>query len=42
MEVSAGTGSERVDGRFSPRKEVRRMLTVDEGMLDWCASKTPV
>jgi hypothetical protein len=39
MVVSAETGSERVDGRFSPGKEVRRTLTVEEGMLDGCTLK---
>jgi hypothetical protein len=39
MVVSAETGSERVEGRFSPGKEVRRMLTVEEGMLDRCTLK---
>jgi len=39
MVVSAETGSERVEGRFSPGKEVRRMLTVEEGMLGRCTLK---
>jgi hypothetical protein len=39
MVVSAETGIERVEGRFSPGKEVRRMLTVEEGILDRRALK---
>ena len=31
--VSEGRGRERVDGRLSPGKEVRRTLTVDEAMV---------
>lgn len=31
--VVDGRGSERVDGRFRPGKEVRRTLTVDKAMI---------
>ncbi len=32
--VSEGRGRERVDGRLSPGKDVKRTLTVDEVMAD--------
>jgi hypothetical protein len=32
--VSAGSGRARVEGRLSPGKDVKRMLTVGEAILD--------
>jgi len=33
MVVAAGSGSERVDGRFRPGKDVKRTLTTCEAMV---------
>lgn len=37
MVVSAGRGSERVEGRFSPGKDVKKTFNVDgKSMIDVC------